>query len=63
MGRQIKIMIQRKNLTNALIYVNTTLFTLLHSYTFQPSGNILTGSQHNVSRCKYLEIRTYFNGS
>jgi len=29
-------MIPLKNLTNAIIYVNTTLFTLLHSYTFQP---------------------------
>jgi hypothetical protein len=26
-----------KNLTKALMYVYTTLFTLLHCYTFQPS--------------------------
>jgi len=26
-----------KNLTKALMYVYTTLFTLLHSYMFQPS--------------------------
>jgi len=28
----------RKNPTDALIYVNTTLFTFLHCYTFQPSS-------------------------
>jgi len=27
----------RKNLTNALIYVNTTFFTVKHSYMFQLS--------------------------
>jgi len=41
-------MIQHKNLTNALIYINTTLFTLLHSYMFRPSRATLRGSQHNV---------------
>jgi hypothetical protein len=29
--------ILNKNLTNALIYVNTIVFTLKHSYMFQPS--------------------------
>jgi len=35
--------ILRKNPTNALIYVNTTLFALLHPYMFQPSGDLPQG--------------------
>jgi len=41
----------RKNPTNVLIYVNTTLFTLLHCYTFQPSRGHPQGVlTHFVSR-------------
>jgi len=40
------------NYTNALIYVNTTLFILLHSYKFQPSigsaGTLRQLGQQNV---------------
>jgi len=50
-----------KNPTNALIHVNTTLFTLLHSYIYQPSWDrpravvthFMSGSTQQVSRCKY----------
>jgi hypothetical protein len=53
--------ILRKNPTNALIYVNTILFTLLHSTSFSPPEAIRreycyiasAGSTQYVSRCKY----------
>jgi len=58
-------MIQCKNLTNAIIYVHTTLFTLLHSYMFQVSGANLRDSQHNMcpdaniwkSEYIYMEVK------
>jgi len=46
-----------KNLTNALIYVNTNLFTLLHCYMFQPSrGNPLGVLIRFVSRVILQEM-------
>jgi len=62
-------MIQHKNLTNALIYVNTTSFTLLHCYMFQPSEAILKDSQHNMcpdaniwkSEHIYMEVKLIIN--
>jgi len=46
------------NLTNALMYVNTTLFILCHSYMFQPSrghpqGVLTLFVTKYMSRCKY----------
>jgi hypothetical protein len=35
---KVRVSVLRKNLTNALIYFNTTLFTLLHCYMFHSSG-------------------------
>lgn len=35
--------VQHKNATNALVYVDTTSFTLLHSYVSQPSRGPLQG--------------------
>jgi len=50
-----------KSLPNALIYVNTTLFTLSQSYMFQPSSghpqgvqiHFMSGTTKYVSRCNY----------
>jgi len=62
----------RKSPTNTVIYVYTTLFTLLPSYMFQPSrgpssGNNDTCREHSqqsteyVSRCKCMEVKIYFH--
>ena len=46
------------NMTNALMYVNTTVFILWHSYMFQPSrghpqGVLILFMTKYMSRCKY----------
>jgi hypothetical protein len=46
-----------KSLTGALIYVNTTLFTLLYSYMFQPSkGHPQDIVIHFVSRVNEMHV-------
>jgi hypothetical protein len=50
--------ILRKNPTNALIYVNTTLFTVLHPYMFHSSGNLPQGVLTEVvSRFNRIRVR------
>ena len=49
----------RKHLTNALIYVNTTLFTLLHYYMLQsswghPQGSTDTFREQSQQSTKYV---------
>ena len=50
--------ILHKSLPNALIYVNTTLFTLSQSYMFQPSSDHPQGVQiHFVSRANKIYVQ------
>jgi hypothetical protein len=56
--------ILRKNRTNALIYVNTTLFTPLHPYMSQPSGGLPQGVLTEVvsrvkKMCPDVDIRLH----
>jgi len=58
------LIILRKNLTNALKYVNTALFTLLHSYMFQPKRGVLIHFVSRVNKIRvqmsYLFLNPYF---
>jgi hypothetical protein len=52
------VTVLRTNLSNALMYVNTTLFILWHSYMFQPSwghpqGVLILFATKYMSRCKH----------
>ena len=54
----ISVTILLKNPTNALIYVNTTLFTLLHCYMFQPSRGHPQGVLiHFMSRVNKVHVQ------
>ena len=51
------VTVLRKNPTNALIYVNITLFTLVYSYKFQPSRGYPQGILiHFVSRVNKMHV-------